>query len=47
MKGGALRGCTIVSPHAGEMIAEAVYAMTHGGSAVDLSAIDPSVSDPG
>jgi pyruvate/2-oxoglutarate dehydrogenase complex dihydrolipoamide dehydrogenase (E3) component len=28
---GRLRGCTIVAPHAGEMIGEAVYAITHGG----------------
>ena len=35
---GALRGCTIVSRHAGEMIGEAVYAMTHGGTLAQLSA---------
>ena len=35
---GRLRGCTIVAPQAGEMIAEAVYALTHGGSLGDLSA---------
>jgi pyruvate/2-oxoglutarate dehydrogenase complex dihydrolipoamide dehydrogenase (E3) component len=34
---GRLRGCTIVAPHAGEMIAEAVYAMTHGGTLSALS----------
>ena len=35
---GRLRGCTIVAPHAGEMIGEAAYAITHGGSLADLSA---------
>jgi pyruvate/2-oxoglutarate dehydrogenase complex dihydrolipoamide dehydrogenase (E3) component len=35
---GALRGCTIVSPRAGENIAEAVYAMTHGATLASLSA---------
>jgi pyruvate/2-oxoglutarate dehydrogenase complex dihydrolipoamide dehydrogenase (E3) component len=35
---GRLRGCTIVARHAGEMIGEAVYAMTHGGTLGDLSA---------
>jgi len=34
---GRLRGCTIVAPHAGEMIAEVVYAMTHGGTLSTLS----------
>ncbi len=34
---GRLRGCTIVAPHAGEMIAEAVYALTHGGRLAALS----------
>ena len=34
---GRLRGCTIVAPHAGEIIAEAVYAMTHRGTLSDLS----------
>lgn len=34
---GRIRGCTIVAPHAGEMIAEAVYAMTHGGTLSALS----------
>jgi len=34
---GRLRGCTIVAPHAGEMIGEAVYAVTHGGTLGDLS----------
>ena len=29
---GRLRGCTIVARHAGEMIGEAVYALTHGGT---------------
>lgn len=36
---GRLRGCSIVAPHAGEMIAEVVYAMSHGGTLADLSAI--------
>jgi len=35
---GRLRGCTIVAPHAGEMIGEAVYAMTHNGTLSSLSA---------
>ena len=35
---GALRGCTIVARHAGEMIGEATYAMTHGGTLASLSA---------
>jgi len=34
---GRLRGCTIVAPHAGEMIGEAVYAITHGGTLANLS----------
>jgi pyruvate/2-oxoglutarate dehydrogenase complex dihydrolipoamide dehydrogenase (E3) component len=34
---GRLRGCTIVAPHAGEMIAEVAYAMTHGGTLSALS----------
>jgi len=34
---GRLLGCTIVASHAGEMIAEAAYALTHGGSLADLS----------
>jgi pyruvate/2-oxoglutarate dehydrogenase complex dihydrolipoamide dehydrogenase (E3) component len=34
---GRIRGCTIVAAHAGEMIAEAVYAMTHGGTLSELS----------
>lgn len=34
---GRIRGCTIVASHAGEMIAEAVYAMTHGGTLSALS----------
>ncbi len=37
-EGGRLRGCTIVAAHAGEMIGEAVYAMTHGGTLGSLSA---------
>ena len=36
-EGGRLRGCTIVAPHAGEMIAEAVFALTHGGTLGDLA----------
>ena len=35
--GGQLLGCTIVAPHAGEMIGEAVYAVAHGGTLTDLS----------
>jgi len=34
---GRLRGCTIVAPHAGEIIAEAVYTITHGGTLSALS----------
>lgn len=34
---GRLRGCTIVAPHAGEMIGEVSYAMTHGGGLAALS----------
>ncbi len=34
---GRIRGCTIVAAHAGEMIAEAVYAITHGGTMSALS----------
>ena len=34
---GRLRGCTIVAPHAGEMIAAAVYAITHKGTLSALS----------
>ena len=34
---GRLRGCTIVAPHAGEMIGEVAYAMTHGGTLAGLS----------
>lgn len=37
-EGGRLRGCTIVAAHAGEIIGEAVYAMTHGGTLASLSA---------
>ncbi len=35
---GRLRGCTIVAPHAGEMIGEAAYAMTRQGTLSSLSA---------
>jgi pyruvate/2-oxoglutarate dehydrogenase complex dihydrolipoamide dehydrogenase (E3) component len=35
---GRVRGCTIVARHAGEMIAEAVYVVTHGGTLGQLSA---------
>jgi pyruvate/2-oxoglutarate dehydrogenase complex dihydrolipoamide dehydrogenase (E3) component len=35
---GVIRGCTIVARHAGEMIGEAVYAMTHDGTLGKLSA---------
>lgn len=34
---GRLRGCTIVASHAGDMIGEAVYVLTHGGSLAALS----------
>ena len=34
---GRLRGCTIVAPHAGEMIGEAAYALTHAGTLASLS----------
>ena len=34
---GALRGCTIVARHAGEMIGEAAYAIGHGGTLAALS----------
>jgi len=34
---GHLVGCTIVAAHAGEMIGEAAYALTHKGSLSDLS----------
>ena len=34
---GRIRGCTIVAPHAGEMIGEVSYAMTHGGTLGALS----------
>jgi pyruvate/2-oxoglutarate dehydrogenase complex dihydrolipoamide dehydrogenase (E3) component len=34
---GRLRGCTIVATHAGEMIAEAAYALTHNGTLNGLS----------
>ncbi len=34
---GRLRGCTIVAPHAGEMIGEVAYAMTHRGTLGALS----------
>jgi len=34
---GRIRGCTIVASHAGEVIAEAVYALTHGGTLGHLS----------
>ena len=35
---GRIRGCTIVASHAGEMIGEVAYAMTHGGTLANLSA---------
>ena len=35
---GRLRGCTVVAPHAGEMIGEAAYAITHGGTLGQFSA---------
>ncbi|MGQ0732708.1 MAG: mercuric reductase [Acidobacteriota bacterium] len=35
---GRVRGCTIVAPHAGEIIGEVAYAITHGGTMADLSA---------
>ena len=34
---GRIRGCTIVAPHAGEMIGEVAYAMTHRGTLSALS----------
>jgi pyruvate/2-oxoglutarate dehydrogenase complex dihydrolipoamide dehydrogenase (E3) component len=34
---GRIRGCTIVATHAGEMIAEAVYAITQRGTLRDIS----------
>jgi pyruvate/2-oxoglutarate dehydrogenase complex dihydrolipoamide dehydrogenase (E3) component len=34
---GRLLGCTIVASHAGEMIGEAAYAITHGGTLGDLA----------
>jgi pyruvate/2-oxoglutarate dehydrogenase complex dihydrolipoamide dehydrogenase (E3) component len=34
---GRLLGCTIVAPHAGELIAEAAFALTHGHTLSDLS----------
>jgi pyruvate/2-oxoglutarate dehydrogenase complex dihydrolipoamide dehydrogenase (E3) component len=37
---GRIRGCTIVAAHAGEMIAEAVYAITRGG---ELSALSSTI----
>ena len=37
-EGGRLLGCTIVAAHAGEMIGEASYALTHGGTLSGLSA---------
>ncbi len=36
-EGGRLRGCTIVAAHAGEMIGEAAYAVTHAGTLSALS----------
>ena len=36
---GKLLGCTIVAAHAGEIIGEASYAITHGGTLSDLSAV--------
>ena len=36
---GRLLGCTIVATHAGEMISEVSYAITHGGSLSDLSSV--------
>ncbi|HVB38851.1 MAG TPA: mercuric reductase [Vicinamibacterales bacterium] len=35
---GRLRGCTIVAPHAGDLIGEAAYALTHGGTLGQLAA---------
>jgi pyruvate/2-oxoglutarate dehydrogenase complex dihydrolipoamide dehydrogenase (E3) component len=35
---GRLLGCTIVAPHAGDLIGEAAYAMTRGGTLAELSA---------
>lgn len=36
--GGRLLGCTIVAAHAGDLIGEAAYVVTHGGSLGDLAA---------
>lgn len=36
--GGKLLGCTIVAAHAGDLIGEAAYVITHGGSLGDLAA---------
>lgn len=36
--GGRLLGCTIVAAHAGDLIGEASYVVTHGGSLGDLAA---------
>ncbi|MGE0862941.1 MAG: mercuric reductase [Vicinamibacterales bacterium] len=35
---GRLVGCTIVAAHAGELIGEATYVVTHGGTLADLAA---------
>ncbi len=34
---GRIRGCTIVAAHAGDMIGEAAFAVTHGGTMAQLS----------
>ena len=34
---GRIRGCTIVAPHAGDIIGEAAFALTHGGTLSQLS----------
>jgi pyruvate/2-oxoglutarate dehydrogenase complex dihydrolipoamide dehydrogenase (E3) component len=35
---GRIRGCTVVAPHAGEMIGHVAYVMRTGGTLADLSA---------
>ena len=42
---GKLLGAAIVGPHAGELIAEYVLALTKGLNAKDLSGVDPHLSD--
>ena len=42
---GKLLGCTIVARHAGEMIGQAAYIITHGGSLADCVCNDSSLPD--